>query len=302
MAFNRFVTRYADATSDQAFVEELGPVLAVHNAAIFNHLLAQLLSREIVDPTKAINAQLVVWRLLWGRNGEPGLLNQLEGEEHDAAVRVLEKVRARTTTLRALSFNVDYEMPPELRSELRGVVTRLIVDPTFALDARLIRAADPDPDQASALLLNLELLAGELTRREVADLVLGPLGGTYHDVEWNRGAVLRTDAATGKKREYQVETLIVSRSLDDLDHDAIRAALERFAVATYLAREEEDYWRIRFAGNGSDVGYWDAALGIGLTDVDGDDQDFDEFDPAWPKWLLRLENLQSEVGRRRVSA
>ena len=56
MAFKRFVTRYAAATRDTTFTEKLGPVLAVHNATIFNHFLAQLLSRNIVEPTKATPA------------------------------------------------------------------------------------------------------------------------------------------------------------------------------------------------------------------------------------------------------
>jgi hypothetical protein len=49
MAFTRFVKRYAAATRDNAFVEELGPVVAVTNAAFFNHLLTQLLERDVVD-------------------------------------------------------------------------------------------------------------------------------------------------------------------------------------------------------------------------------------------------------------
>ncbi|WP_155976734.1 hypothetical protein [Nocardia sp. 348MFTsu5.1] len=302
MAFNRLVTRYTNATADKSFMEKLGPVVAVKNAAIFNHVLLQLLARDIVDPEKALNAQIVVWQLLWGRAGEPGLLDQLEGEELKAAVRVLEETRTRITTLQALSHDVAYDMSPELRAEFRGVVTQLIVDPTFALDAALIRETEPDPDQANGLLLNLEELAMWLSRREIANSVLEPLRATYHDVDWGNGVVLRTDGETGEKYDYDVETLVVTRALDRLDHDDIRGALERFAVATYLAGEAKDYWRIRFAGNASDVGYWDGALGKGLTDVDGRDQDLEDFDPKWPEWLNRLEELQTATGHRAVSA
>ncbi|PXW30400.1 UNVERIFIED_CONTAM: hypothetical protein DES50_108210 [Williamsia faeni] len=305
MAFNRLVTRYANATSDKSFVEKLGPVLAVTNAAILNHLLPQLLTRRIVDPAKALNAQIVAWQLLWGRAGEPGLLDQLKGEELKQVLRVLEENRTRITTLRALSQDVDYvdyDMSPELRAEFRGFAARLIVDPTFALAAPLIRKAAPHPDQASALLLNLEILAGEPTRQDIANSVLEPLGATYHDVEWEQGVVLRTDRETGKKYEYHVETLVVTRALGHLDHDGIRGALERFAVATYLAGEVKDYWRIRFAGNARDVGYWDGALSKGLTDVNDRDQDLEEFDPTWPEWLHRLEELQTTAQHRAVSA
>ena len=91
MAFNRFVKRYAAATCDRGFVEELGPVLAIHNAAIFDHLLAQLLLKDVVDPATAIGAQIATWKLLWGATDELGMLATLDEDERNAALQVLEE-------------------------------------------------------------------------------------------------------------------------------------------------------------------------------------------------------------------
>lgn len=59
---------------------------------------------------------------------------------------------------------------------------------------------------------------------------------------------------------------------------------------------------MRFAGNGTDVGFWDAPSSYGLTMVDGEDRQFEQVEPAWPTWLLRLEDLKSAVLWGRLSA
>ncbi len=234
MAFNRFVTRYASATRDQAFIEQLGPVLAVHNATVFNHLLSQLLCRDIVEPTKTIAAQIAAWELLWGTNDQPGILAGLGEAEREAAQRVLEEAHARSTTLSALSQTVAYDLPMDLRAQLRALVTRLITEPTFSLDAQLITATEPDPGQASALLGNLESLTRRLTDSEIADYVVAPLGCTHRDVQWGTEEVMRADSAAGRPYKYRSETLIVHHAVDGLDHEAVRSALERFMIATGL--------------------------------------------------------------------
>lgn len=302
MAFNRFVTRYAAATRDTTFTEKLGPVLAVHNAAIFNHLLAQLLSRNIVEPTKAIAAQIATWELLWGRSAESGILGRLQDDEREAALRVIEEARVRPTTLRALSQTVNYELPADVRAELRALVIRLITEPTFDLGVELLTTTEPRPDHASALLSNIELLAGRRTNNEIAEYVVAPLGRTYHDVQWRTELVRRADPVTAKARDYRCETLLLQRAVDGLDHDAVRSSLERLVIATHFADEPMDYWRIRFAGNGTDVGFWDAVSGYGLTMVKGEDQEFERLEPVWPAWLSRIEDLKLAVPPGRLSA
>jgi hypothetical protein len=297
MAFSRFVTRYAAAMRNQSFTEKLGPVLAVHNAAIFNHLLAQLLSRNIVDPAKAVAAQLATWEFLWGSSAKPGVLQLLPDDEREAALRLIEETHVRSTTLRTLSQTVDYELPPELRAELRAAAIELITEPTFDLDLGLLTATEPRPDQAHALVRNIELLAGRLTNKEVADYVVTPLGCTHRDVQWRTEEVRRVDPTTAKSSEYRCQALVLQRAVDGLDHHEVRSALERYITATHFEDKPKDYWRIRFAGNRTDVGLWDRALHYGLTVVNGEDVEFYELEPVWPEWLSRLQDLESGVRR-----
>lgn len=52
--------------------------------------------------------------------------------------------------------------------------------------------------------------------------------------------------------------LVVHTPIAALTPPAIHQALERLAVASYLGGWNiEDYLRIRFEGNGRDVGFWD---------------------------------------------
>lgn len=72
-------------------------------------------------------------------------------------------------------------------------------------------------------------------------------------------------------------------------------------VATHFADKPKDYWRIKFAGNGTDVGYWDAASGYGLTMVNGEEREFEQLDPQWPERISRLEDLEAIVHCERLS-
>jgi hypothetical protein len=296
MAFNRFVTRYAAAARDRGFVEKLGPILTVHNATIFNNLLIQLLTRDIVEPTNAIAAQIASWEMLWGTSDQPGLLERLAGDEREAAERVLAEADDRSTTLRALSGCVDYDLTLDLKVQLRGLVVRLLTDPLFELDAHLIEAAAPDTRQAKALVDNLESLACRLSDAEIAEFVVAPMSLTQRDTHWDTERIKRLDPAGGRSYDSGCATLMINRTLDDLNCDMVLAALERFVVATGMADDSKSYWRIKFSGNENTLGYWDAAANFGLSIVGNTEIEFDSLDVIWPRWFSRLQELSATVG------
>jgi hypothetical protein len=293
MAFNRFVDRYAAATRDEAFVTELGPIVGVSNAAIFNHLLVALLERDAVDPARAVTAQIGLWTLLWGRAGEPGLMGGLAGDEREAADKVLREAHVRETSLNALVGCVDRKLMNDQRAELRDLTQHLIVDACFGLDFELLASTAPDTVRAAALLADLQRLASPETTREVASIVLGPLGVASGQEEWRTDDVVR-HAAGGPVSRIRANVLAVHSTVPNLTHEVVREALERLAVAGYLAGIPTDYLRIRFEGNGRDVGFWDSGASEGITMVDRDDQVIESFDPFWPGWLLRIEELMRE--------
>jgi hypothetical protein len=175
MAFTRLVKRYAAATRDAAFIEELGPVVAATNAAIFNHLLAQLIERDVVDPGRATDAQIALWSLLWGTPTNIGLIAHLDTTERSTVDGILADIQARQTTLCALAASGELELEPASARALRDQARHLIVNKDFSLDEPLVHATEPHPARATTLLDELIEVASASTPEELDDFVLGPL-------------------------------------------------------------------------------------------------------------------------------
>ena len=290
-AFTRFVTRYSAATRDEGFVAELGPIVAIHNAAIFNHLVIQLLDRNVVDVIKGVDAQTALMELLWGDVDRSGLLKTLHGEDRDAADQVLADARVRQQALLALSRMTGFDLPPESRLKIRSLAQHLITDQTFGLDRELLEAMEPHPGQAEALLNNLYSLAASMSKDEVAEFVAQPLGVRAMDTRWRVDKVRRG----GRHKMSRLESvLVINRHVNNLTPDAAREAVERLAVASYLGDLHLDYFRVRFEQNGRDVAFWDAECNEGNTWIGGDDEEIEGLDPHWPTWLLRLKELSSQ--------
>lgn len=293
MAFNRFVKRYAAATRDDGFIEELGTIVSAKNAAIFSHLLARLIERGAIDPNRAVEAQVAIWRLLWGGPDRPGLLQKLEAEERTQVGRILEEGDVRAIALRAIASTSGLHIDASVRREVRDQARHLIVDDGFDLSAELIASAEPRQELTQALVTLLAGLAVESTSGELIDFVIAPLGLTHRVAEWQQHNVRRR-AAAGTV-DYRSDVLEVLAPVPSLTHDAAHHALERLAVATFLGGLDGSYLRIRFAGNGSDVAYWDWATEDGVVMVQRDDREIDTLEPPWPDWLIKLEQLSEAV-------
>jgi hypothetical protein len=296
MAINRFVARYAAATRDTGFTDKLGPTLAVHNAAIFVHVVFQLLLKDAVDPGRAVSAHVAAWELLWGKDSDdPGLIAVLTGEERAAALRVLEEARTRATVLRALSHIAGMDLPTEVERDLRDLVRHLVTSDDFDLDAEFVGRSGSQSEQTLAQLRSLSRITSFPSNTDVASYVVAPLGLEPRDVEWKVDEVRRADPSTGKGRLHRSQTLVIRRRVDGLDCPTIRHALGRFVAATDVTEPNRDYWRIKFDGHTGCVGYWDEAAGRGLAVADSEEEDFFGLNPAWPEWTLRLRSLEARV-------
>ena len=151
----------------------------------------------------------------------------------------------RVPTLRALSHDNSYREPLALRRELRHIVRHLIVDPIFCIDADLLRKAEPDMKQSAALLGHLELLAGEL------DPPRSSTSRSAHSASphtrWS-GAQKQYAVTIHRPEfapEYRTEAMAVRRPVEQLDIEAVHAALERFVISTHFADRDRNYWRIQ---------------------------------------------------------
>lgn len=297
MAINRFVNRYAVAARDKGFTDKLGPTLAVHNAAIFIHIIFQLLLKDAVDPGRAVVSLVAASRLLWGQDSDDqGLITALTGEERAAAQRVLAEAGTCATVLRTLTFVAGMDIPTEVDWELRDLVRHLVTSEAFDLDAEFADRTGEHSEQTLGQLRSLEHLTCFPSDADVAAHVVAPFGLESSDVEWRAEEVPRLDPSTGKNRSHRSHTLVVRRRIDRLDFPAIRHALGRFVVATDGTEGTRNYWRIKFDGNPGCVGFWDEAEGRGMAWNESDDEDeFFELHLVWLPWKLRLRSLEAQV-------
>ena len=286
MAFDRFVRRYAAALGDTAFIAELGPLPAVSNAVVFNHLLAQLLDREAASPRHVIHAQAQTWRFLWGGPDRPGIAHDLDDASADGVAGVLTDAAAKATTLRGLVTAFDYDVDEPTAAALRDIARHLLTDRDFGLDADLMSTA-AGGDAMAAVSLNALAHSATLTPGEVLDFVLAPYGIARSSAEWRRQPVNRRDRGT-----YQADTFVIGVHVDGLTPERARELLERVAVAAYYAGHDGAYVRLRFEGNGKAVAFWDDDAGSGVVMID-DEIEFASFDPPWPDWSIRLDQLDA---------
>ena len=296
MAFNRFVRRYTAAARDDAFINALGPLVAATNAAIFSNLLGQLLEKDLADPPVVIEAQLAVWEVLWGTPGRPSIFDRATADERAEIVSRLNEAETKADCTRAMAETYQWELDPALTVAVRDQVRYLISDPQFGLGTDRLEAIDPSGELSTALLANLTEVAAVTSKQELDDYVLEPVELTHFSADWERHEV-RRPLPTGAV-SVRADILVVRTKVPDLTADQAREVLERMAVARYLKDEPGGYLRVRFAGNGTDVGIWDEELENGLLVMIGNDVESAEFNPPWPAWLERLEELQEWANQR----
>lgn len=229
MAFNRFVKRYAAATRDPAFIDELGPIVSAKNAAIFSHLTSRLLDRDAVDPERAVDSQLAIWRLLWGMVDTPGLLATLEASERTQVERLIVDTGLREATIRAILRTASLELSPGTHRAVRDELRHLITEEYFSFDANLIARAAGGPQWAPTVMMGLSDIAAHLAPRELLDFVLQPLGLGPAAGEWREQSVQRV--VHGRPITYRAHVLEVVSPVASLAHHEAHRALERVAVA-----------------------------------------------------------------------
>jgi hypothetical protein len=293
MAFDRFVRRYASALSDSTFIDELGPIPAATNAVVFDHLLSRLLERKGVSPRWAIAAQIATWRFLWGNDNQPAVTEHLDEETGEAVRHVLSDAGARVTTLRGLVASLDYAVENDTMTALRDTARHLLTDAEFGLDAALLSGAAGGYTMASEFLDALSQIAEPITSGEIMEYVLAPYGIPRSSAEWRTEKIRRV--GRGKTSGYQATTFVIKAPVEGLAVQRAHEVLERVAVAAYFAHHDTTYVRARFEGNGKAVAYWDEDIESGIVMIDDEIQDLDSFNPPWPDWNVRVDELESEL-------
>ena len=89
---------------------------------------------------------------------------------------------------------------------------------------------------------------------------------------------------------------MIRKPVDGLSIQSAHRLVERAAVAAYYAGHDATYVRVRFEGNGKAVGFWDPEAESGVVMIGDEVVDFETFEPPWPEWSVRVEELEVELG------
>lgn len=295
MAFDRFVRRYAAALEDDALIDELGPILAATNAAVFNHLLIRLLKREAVSSSVAIESQIKTWRFLWGHFESPGITSVLDDESAEVIREVLKDAGARATTLSGITASFNYVTEDANAAALRDTIRHVLTDGEFALDADQLVETAGDPSAAHQLLDALKRAASPATAAEILEIVVSPYGIARSSAEWRNEKVLRSGRGVTRSKTFVLTAVV------DLTPGRAREMLGRVLVAAHYAGQDGVYHRIRFEGNGKAVAFWDEDAGTGVVLIGDDVEDLESIDPPWPAWAVKIDELASDLDGHAVA-
>lgn len=276
LAWQRFCDRFTRGLRDPEFIDLVGHDVAITNAIIFNHLLALLVARHIIDPGNGITRQLQLWEFLWGSADRSGYLDALDDDTRLAAMEAIAARGGEVTVIAAVSVADQLTLSNDwhdLRTELREVWRHLLASPLLTFTSEVISlAAALSSRSAADIARGLDQLARELAPRELQAALAMHLGTTDARVRARRSII------QGRHREV----LLADDPNARLDPEAASAAL-----ATWATMEpSREYLRIEQPTSGISA-VWDRLNHIcWLYDrnAGGEPVTLQEPTPAEPAW------------------
>src|SRR5450756_25861 len=180
LAWQRFCDRFTRGLRDPEFIHLVGHEVALANAIIFNHLLALLVVRHIIDPGKGVTCQLQLWTFLWGNADHSGYLDALDDDTRLSAMEAIAARGGEITVVAAvgvadqLTLSSDWH---DLRTELRDMWRHLLASPLLTFTSEVMSlAALLSSRSAADIARGLDQLAREQTPRELQAALATHLG------------------------------------------------------------------------------------------------------------------------------
>jgi hypothetical protein len=252
LAWQRFCDRFIRAIRDPEFIDLVGPNVMITNAVIFNHLLAQLIAKEVIAADRGINSQLQLWTFLWGTRDQDGYLDTLDEDtefdameaiaEHGGEVVIVAAVQLADQLTRSSRWT-------DLRTALRDMWRHLLESPLLTFTADIFRhAASPGTRSATDISRELDKLAREWTPSELHAAIAGSLGTTAGQIRAERVVIRRG------LREEEVDSLAVDDPAASLDTASVLAAFAEWAALD----QSRTYFRLGQPAAGI-VAVWDLA-------------------------------------------
>jgi hypothetical protein len=285
--------------TDAEFVDAVGPNIIVTNAIIFNHLLALLVARGIVEPVRGVRLQVDLWTFLFGDNPQPGSdpgalppNSYLDSLDQDVGEWVQEQFDERGVApclLSAFGFATSESRSDDLRGlrpRLRSLWRHVLVSPLLYFDDGALRtAAFTLGEAASKLAGRLDRLGRDMTPGEVVAAVTTALAAPPTSVHACQAAVMRAG------RQAAVEVLQIDDPTVAFSVEAVRKV---FGVIAGLGMNAGDYLRLQAPGA---TAVWDRSAHDCWFHVNGSDEVIDLEEPVavTPPWLAALEDLTAHA-------
>ncbi len=286
-AWQRFCERFADAVKDSDFVDLVGPSVVVANAIVFNHLLALLVAKNLIDPVRGIEHQVRLWEFLWGDETAGGYLGSLDEQTRLAAMQVIEDHGGEVVVLGAAAVAEQHTRGAGregLRLRVRDAWRHLLESELLAFTGPVLRkAVRGGARTATDLVVGLDRLAHESTPGDLRAALSAALGDSARAI-WMRGQI---------HRNGRTETV------DYLDLEGARLASENglAALARWAAVDRDrDYLRIRDRDAGTVV-MWDRARRecLWYDSRSHEDRQLDEPAIEQPGWSVECGRLIREA-------
>ena len=287
LAWQRFCDRFVRGIRDPEFIDLVGTSVVMANAVIFNHLLAMLITKDVISAHKGIVYQLQLWIFLWGENGHPGYLETLDDDTQFAAAESLEAHGGEVIVLAAVSYAnqlIRTNGWADLHTDLRDVWRHLLVSPLLAFTFDVIsRAAIPGVRSAIDIAQGLDELARTQSVQELYDGVAARVGTIGTRISMARVMI---------QRRWR-DILSIDDPAATLDQTAASDALTTWAVLD----PDQKYLRIdhpatatRAVWDRSNHACWWYARRSGVEPVR-----LQEPDPAEPAWAAESRRILREA-------
>ena len=297
--FHRFIQRFINGLTDEAFVGNVGPSVIVPSYVIFNHLCWKLIQIELADPLRLTSAQTTLWRFFWGHKEESGYFATLSTGEQEAALDILDRHHSEAVLLSSIfeAFKHTQNHKEKTMIEVRDAWRTILLHPLFQPTPTAVDQAATDLrhqcESAPHLINRLDHLASHIAESEPRSTIGHTLGCHPRQVSVMSGQVSRGSLGDQVVDIYAIEGLDTVMTPDSASR-AFSALTTLDPEIAYIRLEDRSHKVIAFADYQGDTFLYANRKTNYIQDLDPP-----EIEP--PPWRVHLQTLH-EMARAAASA
>ncbi len=215
--FHRFIQRFVNGLTHEAFVHNVGPSVIVPSYVIFNHLCWKLIQVDLADPLRLIGAQTNLWKFFWGGKEEPGYFATLSTGEQEAALEILDRHHSEAVLLCSIFQAFKHTQNQradkstiEVRDAWRTILPHPLFQPTATTVYQAATHLRHECESASQVINRLNRLASLVAKSEPRSTIARILGCRLEQVVTRRGRVSRGPLGERHEDIYTIERLDIA--------------------------------------------------------------------------------------------